>query len=71
MASKIDLILSDCMPALHNTPDKFYDLAIVDPPYGGAATPPSEDASQNMNLLRGGAGNNLGKEGQVKVWGYL
>lgn len=34
MASQIELILSDCMPGLHNTPDKFYDLAIVDPPYG-------------------------------------
>lgn len=35
MPSQIELILSDCMPGLHNTPDKFYDLAIVDPPYGG------------------------------------
>lgn len=24
----------DCMELLRNTPDKFYDLAIVDPPYG-------------------------------------
>lgn len=24
----------DCMEAMRNTPDKFYDLAIVDPPYG-------------------------------------
>ena len=24
----------DCMEGLKNTPDKFYDLAIVDPPYG-------------------------------------
>lgn len=24
----------DCMELLKNTPDKFYDLAIVDPPYG-------------------------------------
>lgn len=27
---------SDCMEILKNTPDKFYDLAVVDPPYGGA-----------------------------------
>lgn len=25
---------SDCMEIMRNTPDKFYDLAIVDPPYG-------------------------------------
>lgn len=24
----------DCMELLKNTPDKFYDLAVVDPPYG-------------------------------------
>lgn len=24
----------DCMEAMRNTPDKFYDLALVDPPYG-------------------------------------
>ena len=28
----------DCMEAMRQTPDKFYDLAVVDPPYGiGAA----------------------------------
>lgn len=25
---------ADCLPAMKDTPDKFYDLAIVDPPYG-------------------------------------
>lgn len=34
MSSNIELILGDCMHGMHNTPDKFYDLAIVDPPYG-------------------------------------
>lgn len=24
----------DCMEGMRNTPDKFYDLAVVDPPYG-------------------------------------
>jgi site-specific DNA-methyltransferase (adenine-specific) len=24
----------DCMEAMRNTPDKYYDLAVVDPPYG-------------------------------------
>lgn len=30
----INLILGDCMDLMKSKPDKFYDLAIVDPPYG-------------------------------------
>ena len=30
----IDLYNIDCMEGLKDTPDKFYNLAIVDPPYG-------------------------------------
>ncbi|GJQ44042.1 MAG: methyltransferase [Ignavibacteriaceae bacterium] len=30
---EINLIHGDCMEGLKNTPDKFYDLAVVDPPY--------------------------------------
>ena len=30
----LDLRLGDCMDLMQNTPDGFYDLAIVDPPYG-------------------------------------
>jgi len=41
----------DCMELMANTPDKFYDLAIVDPPYG-------IDAS-NMTMGKGSA-NDLG-----------
>jgi len=32
--SKIRLYNCDCMEFLKNVPDKFYELAIVDPPYG-------------------------------------
>lgn len=32
----IKLYNMDCMDAMRNMPDKSYDLAIVDPPYGGA-----------------------------------
>ena len=31
----INLYNMDCMEALKVMPDKAYDLAIVDPPYGG------------------------------------
>ena len=27
----------DCMDAMKEFPDKFFDLALVDPPYGGGA----------------------------------
>lgn len=37
----------DCMEVMRNTPDKFFDLAIVDPPYGGAE-------QQDDAVLRGG-----------------
>lgn len=32
--SQINFIHGDCMNLMKDTPDKFYDLAIVDPPYG-------------------------------------
>ena len=32
--SSIKIIHGDCMDAMKNTPDKFYNLAICDPPYG-------------------------------------
>jgi site-specific DNA-methyltransferase (adenine-specific) len=31
----IELLNCDCMELMRETPDKFYDLCIVDPPYGG------------------------------------
>lgn len=32
--TKQNLMLGDCMDLMRSKPDKFYDLAIVDPPYG-------------------------------------
>lgn len=34
ITDKITLTNEDCMDLLKRTPDKFYDLALVDPPYG-------------------------------------
>lgn len=36
----------DCMEYMQNISDNYFDLAIVDPPYGGA----------NSSILGGGAG---------------
>ena len=33
-SGKIHIYNGDCMDLLKQTPDKYYDLAIVDPPYG-------------------------------------
>ena len=43
------------MEAMKQMPDKAFDLAIVDPPYGGGATPKSGEDSQNT--LQGGQGS--------------
>jgi len=34
----LDLRLGDCMDLMRDTPDGFFDLAIVDPPYGAGDT---------------------------------
>jgi site-specific DNA-methyltransferase (adenine-specific) len=34
MENKIELLNCDCMEYMKGVPDKFFDLAIVDPPYG-------------------------------------
>lgn len=46
----------DCMEGMREFPDKFFDLAIVDPPYGGGAAPQSADDLTDTSL-RGGAGD--------------
>lgn len=34
----IHYTLGDCVEGMKQFPDKYFDLAIVDPPYGGANT---------------------------------
>jgi site-specific DNA-methyltransferase (adenine-specific) len=49
----------DCMELLKRTPDKFYDLALVDPPYGINAPKMSATPAQRKNgskRLNGGSG---------------
>lgn len=40
----------DCMELMSQIPDKFFELAIVDPPYGGGAT----NANNSDEELSGG-----------------
>lgn len=39
----------DCMEGMKQFPDKYFDLAVVDPPYGGGAK------DDEPGILRGGA----------------
>lgn len=43
----IDLRHMDCMELLRDTPDKFFDLAIVDPPYGIGIDGQKESINKN------------------------
>ena len=35
MSRKSEVFNEDCMIGLRRYPDKYFDLAVVDPPYGG------------------------------------
>jgi site-specific DNA-methyltransferase (adenine-specific) len=56
----LDLRHTDCMAMMKETPDKSYDLAIVDPPYG------------LRDKMMAGAGNNkMAKHYKTKKWDAL
>lgn len=42
----------DCMEYMKSIPNKFFDLAVVDPPYGINA--PNMSMGTNLNRKRGG-----------------
>ena len=42
----------DCMELMAQIPDKYFELAIVDPPYGGGA---NASNNSNVELCGGGA----------------
>lgn len=50
----------DCLTAMKDYPDKYFDLAVVDPPYGGGATDPW------ANKKRGRFGSGIFKK--YRVW---
>lgn len=54
-------ILGDCMDVMREYPDKYFDLAVVDPPYGGGGVilrdknrQGSADASMPIKVTRTG-----------------
>lgn len=52
---------ADCMEIMREYPDKYFDLAVVDPPYGGggvrsATEQDSADTLTNIKVSRTGGG---------------
>lgn len=64
LTDKITITNEDCMELLKRTPDKFYDLALVDPPYGIGADSQKESYSQGKN----GEGRRHRKNWERKGW---
>lgn len=56
LSDKSNVYLMDCMDALKQTPDKYYNLCVVDPPYG-------IDVNMNMGRRKG-----MGKKHNAKDW---
>lgn len=46
----ITLVCGDCMEYMQNCPDKSFDLAIVDPPYGINADAKRADTGKNKHI---------------------
>lgn len=57
--SEINFFNVDCMEFMKTKPDKFYDLAIVDPPYG-----------INVNMNAGRKKTTKSKKREIKKWDY-
>ena len=47
------LILADCMDIMRDMPDKAFDLAIVDPPYGNGGNIDWDRRKNVRNAIRG------------------
>lgn len=65
----ISLHNMDCMEAMKEMPDKAFDLAIVDPPYGGGAGAGVGGRFQRYEDMWGKHG--LVEQGKEPVRGYL
>jgi len=59
-----NVFLMDCMEGMKNTPDKFYDLAIVDPPYRDKNDP-------DKNMRNSGLMNHWAKSPDIYFFNEL
>lgn len=59
------LLNADCLPVMREMPDKFFKLAIVDPPYGIG----NDGQKRKYAAIRNKAGRNTnGRTGTVKAY---
>ena len=49
---RAELYLADCMDIMRDMPDKAFDLAIVDPPYGDGGELAGQEAEQVRRMVR-------------------
>jgi site-specific DNA-methyltransferase (adenine-specific) len=59
MPSKLTLVNGDCMDGMRDTPDKYYELAIVDPPYGIGLDMVNKIGAHKRNIHKVKEWNNL------------
>lgn len=73
MEDKVNTILSpglhlmDCMEGMAGFPDKYFDLAIVDPPYGGAVS----SQKKTNDILRGGCSDQWSAQSRGRFGGWF
>ena len=67
MASEIKLYNMDCMEAMKEIPDKVFDLAIVDPPYGGGQVQELTADSKNTKIC-GGINTEWAQKDRSRMW---
>ena len=42
----------DCMEYMRTVPDKYFDLAVVDPPYGGGSSERERERERERRIVR-------------------
>lgn len=63
MAQQVALNI-DCLEYMRTLPDKAFDLAIVDPPYGGGALPAGQVPREVWRTLQSLSGRLRGRVGR-------
>lgn len=54
---KSEVFNEDCMTVMARYPDKYFDIAVVDPPYGGGCSQSVKAERERERGLHGGSGD--------------
>ena len=63
-----DFFNADCMEGMKEIPDKFFDLAIVDPPYGGGSQTVQVEREREREMRGGSADFEQRKRSRFGGW---